>query len=240
MRNVLAIVRREVNAFFFSFLGYIVVFVFVGLTGFFFHNVLWRSEDAGITAQVMFGVVSYTMMLIAPLITMRLIAEEVRTGTIETIMTAPITDTELVLGKFFGALIFYIVILLPTLVHVGLLTWLGKPDLAPILSGYLGLLLMGGLFLSIGLLCSSLTRNQIVAAVVGIVVLLLLFVIGALAEWRSGWVYDLMRYLGFMSHQESFARGIIDTRDLVYYLSLTAFFLFLSVKAVESRKWRAA
>lgn len=238
MGNMLALVRREVGAYLFTPLAYVVIFLFLGFTGLFFQYLLWTSRDAGLTAQAMFNVMSYVLMLIVPLITMRLVAEEARSGTLEALMTAPVTDVELVLGKYFGALAFYILILAPTLVHVLMLAWLADPDPGPILSGYLGLLIMGAMFISIGLFWSSLTSSQMTAAVLAIISLLLLFVVSALPGNRSGWLFDAMRYVGVVARQDEFARGVVDSRSVVYYLSVTAFFLFLSVRAVESRKWR--
>ena len=238
MRNVPALVRREVGAYLFTPLAYVVMFLFLGLTGLFFQYLLWTSRDAGLTSQAMFNVMSYVLMLIVPLITMRLIAEEARSGTLEALMTAPVTDVELVLGKYFGALLFYILILVPTLVHVSLLVWLADPDPGPILSGYLGLILMGAMFISIGLFWSSLTSSQMTAAVLAVISLLLLFVVSALPGNRSGRLFDVMRYVGVVARQEEFASGVIDSRSIVYYLSVTVFFLFLSVRAIESRKWR--
>ncbi len=238
MRNVPAIIRREMNAYLFTPLAYVVIFLFLGLTGLFFHNILWTSRDAGLTAQAMFNVMSYVMMLIVPLITMRLVAHEARSGTLETLMTAPVTDVELVLGKYFGALLFYILILVPTLAHILLLLWLADPDAGPIFSGYVGLLFMGAMFISIGLFWSSLTSRQMTAAVLSIISLLLLFVASALPGNRSGWRFDMVRYVGVVARQEEFAGGVVDSRSIVYYVSATVFFLFLSVRAIESRKWR--
>jgi len=238
MRNVPTLVRREVGAYLFTSLAYVVIFLFLGLTGLFFQYLLWTSRDAGLTSQAMFSIMSYVLMLIVPLITMRLVAEEARSGTLEALMTAPVTDLELVLGKYFGALVFYILILVPTLVHVSLLAWLADPDPGPILSGYLGLLLTGAMFISIGLFWSSLTRSQMAAAVLAIISLLLLFVVGTLPGNRSGWLFDMMRYVGVVARQDEFARGVVDSRSVVYYLSVSVFLLFLSVRAIESRKWR--
>ena len=236
MRNIPAIVHREVSAYFLSPLGYLVIFAFLALAGFFFQVILWEMRQA--TLEPMFHIMGYLLLLLSPLITMRLLAEEVRLGTIEGLMTAPVTDAEVVLGKFAGAFIFYALLLLPTVVYVGVLAWLGRPDYGLIFSGYLGLLLMGGLCLSIGLLCSALTRSQVVAAVTALVALVFLFVVGALSGWLSGPLFDVLRYAGLAAHQEGFASGTVDTRDVVYYVSATVFFLFLSVRAVESRQWR--
>jgi len=236
MRNVPALTWREINAYFFSPLAYILMTLFLFFCGFFFY--LGVRDGGEASMRGLLGLMGFFMMIAMPMITMRLIAEEMKSGTMETLMTAPVTDFEVVFAKFFGAFCFYLAMLAPTLLYVTILEWLGEPDYGPIWSGYIGIALMGGLFISIGLLASALTRNQIVAAVLALVALLLLWVIGFAAGFTEGWVSALLRYIGVYDHLDSFFKGMIDTRHIVYYVTMTGFCLFLCVRLVESRKWR--
>jgi len=181
-----------------------------------------------------------TLLFVTPMITMRLLSEEAKTGTLQTLMTTPVTDFEVVLAKFIAGMIFYLVMIAPTIVYCIMLYWLAdpNPDLGQMVAGYIGLTLLGGLFVSMGLMFSSLTQNQIVAAISALVVLLLLWVLGWAASHASGVLKDMLEYLGIGKHLASFRKGLIDTRDVIYFLSLTVFALFLTVRSVESRKWR--
>lgn len=178
------------------------------------------------------------MLLVFPLITMRTYSEEKRSGTIELLLTSPVTDLEIILGKFFGAMLLYVAMLSVTLIHMAVLFAFGNPEWKPIATGYLGLLLMGGCFLSLGLFISSLTKNQIVAAMATFAVFLLLWII----NWLSGAVgptgQAIMQALSITEHFDDFSKGIIDTKHVVYYLSFIAFGLFLTMKSVDSERWR--
>jgi ABC-2 type transport system permease protein len=169
---------------------------------------------------------------------MRLLAEENKTGTIEPLMTAPVTDFEVVFGKFLAAWALYNVMIAPTAFYIIFLAWVGSPDYGAIIASYIGLVLMGGLFISIGLLVSAITKNQIVAAVIGIVSLLILLVIGLASSGGEGWFYNALRYIGTYDHWDTFTKGIVDTRDVIYYVSFTALLIFIVVRIVESRRWR--
>jgi ABC-2 type transport system permease protein len=173
-----------------------------------------------------------------PLITMRTYAEEKRSGTIELLMTSPVTDFEIVMGKFLGAMALYAAMLAITLVHVGVLFLFGHPEWKPVASGYLGLLLLGGCFVSVGLFFSSLTRNQIVAGMLTFVVLLIFWVIDWIGGFSGPTVERVTAYLSLTGHVEDFLRGIIDTEHVVYYLSFITFGLFLTARAVDSERWR--
>jgi ABC-2 type transport system permease protein len=177
-------------------------------------------------------------LFVVPLITMRTYAEEKRSGTIELLMTSPITDFQIVMGKFLGAMSLYIAMLGLTVIHMAVLFVYGNPELKPILSAYLGLLLLGGCFVSVGLFFSSLTRNQIVAGMFTFAVLLLLWVIDWVGGFSGPYVERLTSYLSLTGHVEDFLRGIVDSQHIVYYLSFITFGLFLTAKAVDSERWR--
>jgi ABC-2 type transport system permease protein len=178
------------------------------------------------------------MLLVFPLITMRTYAEEKRSGTIELLLTSPITDWQIIVGKFLGALALYGAMLAVTLVHMSVLYMFGNPEWKPIATGYLGLLLLGGSFLSLGLFISSLTRNQIVAGMITFSVFLLLWVINWVSTFVGPTAQSLLSYLSITEHFDDFAKGIIDTKHVVYYLSFIAMGLFLTLKSVDSERWR--
>jgi ABC-2 type transport system permease protein len=173
-----------------------------------------------------------------PLITMRTYSEEKRSGTIELLLTSPLTDFQIIMGKFLGAMALYAAMLGVTLIHVGLLFGLGNPEPLPILTSYLGMLLMGGCFISVGLLISSMTRNQIVAGMVTFVVFLMLWIINWVAMFMGPTAQAVLNYLSFTDHLTDFMRGVIDTKHVVYYVSFIAFGLFLTARSVDTERWR--
>ncbi len=236
MRNVSTIYHREIKSYFYSPIAYVVISVFLIASGFFFAGNLQFWQEASLKGSL--DSIQFFLLLLTPVITMKLFADETRSGTIETLMTSPVTDFDVVFGKFLAALSLYVVMILPTWIYVIFLTIFGNPDFGPIYSSYIGLVLMGSLFVSVGLLISSFTKNQVVAAVIGIVSLIILWVIGFLSTYGDGWFYETLRYAGTFDHWESFTKGIVDTRDVIYYLSFTALLLFITVRNVESRKWR--
>jgi ABC-2 type transport system permease protein len=172
------------------------------------------------------------------MITMRTYSEEKRSGTIELLLTSPITDWQIILGKFFGAMGLYASMLLVTLLYMALLFVYGNPEWRPIAAGYLGLLLMGGCFVSVGLLISSLTKNQIVAGAVTFAVFLMLWVINWIGDMSGPITREIVGYLSITEHLDDFARGVIDTKHVVYYLTFITFGLFLTAKSVDSERWR--
>jgi ABC-2 type transport system permease protein len=182
--------------------------------------------------------VSVILLFTLPLITMRTYAEEKRSGTIELLLTSPLTDLQIVIGKFLGGMVLYVAMLAVTLVHMAFLFYFGNPEWRPIATGYLGLLLMGGCFLSLGLFVSSLTRNQIIAGMVTFAVFLMFWVINWIATFMGPTSQAVLNYLSITEHLNDFARGVIDTKHLVYYFSFIAFSLFLTVRAVDSERWR--
>jgi ABC-2 type transport system permease protein len=253
MRNVLAIAGKELRGYFASPIAYIVIGAFALLFGYFFYAaVAFFNRQSMQMAMGMGGSMNINEMLITPVfvnatvmmlfllpaITMRTYAEEKRSGTIELLLTSPITDTEIILGKFLGAMGLYAAMLAVTLIHVGLLFWFGNPEWKPIASAYLGLLLMGGCFISVGLLISSLTKNQIVAGVVTFAVFLMLWVINWIGVFVGPTAQAILSHLSITDHFDDFARGVLDTKHLVYYISFISLGLFLTAKSVDSERWR--
>ena len=238
MRVATAIAWKEIVAYYTSPMAYIVAFMFLALTGFFFVNSIDEAFPEATIEGVLDPVVFFMMWWLPPVLTMRLLAEEQKMGTIELLLTAPVNDWEVVLGKYVASLVFFVGTLALTLYYVLLLFWFGDPDTGPILSAYLGTILYGAAALSVGLLASSLTNNQIVAAVVGVGLLLLLTFIDFAADQVGGGLSTFLEEVGLRSHFDDFSRGIIDTSDLVYFVALAAVFLFLTVRSLESRRWR--
>jgi len=253
VRNVLAIADKELRSYFASPIGYIIIGLFALLFGWFFYVYLTffvqRSTGmagmGGGATNINQDMIRYVLMnsaviilFVMPMITMRTYAEEKRSGTIELLLTSPLTDVQIILGKFFGAMGLYAAMLLVTLLDMGILFIYGNPEWRPIASGYLGLLLMGGCFISLGLLISSLTKNQIVAGVITFAVFLMLWVINWIGDQSGPTTRVIVNYLSIVDHFDDFARGIIDTKHLVYYLSFITFGLFLTAKSVDSERWR--
>ncbi len=235
MLNTLTIARRELAAFFVSPIAYLVIAAFLLISGYLFAVILITSQQA--TLEFLFRNILVILLFMAPLLTMRLLAEEQRTGTIELLLTAPVRDWEIVLGKFLAALGVFAVILLLTFTYPAILFAVGgNPDLGPMVTGYLGLLLLGGAMLAIGTLASSLTENQIVAAVIAFAMLLLLWLISAAGQVIVG-AADLFTALSLPDRFDDFARGAINLADVVYYLSLIIGSLFLATRIIETRRY---
>jgi ABC-2 type transport system permease protein len=252
VRNIIAIAHKELRSYFSSPLAYFIIAFFAWPFGGFFY--LYVTEfvrqslqmaayggNMNVNQQVIRGVLqnaSVIILFLMPMISMRTYSEEKRSGTIELLLTSPVTDLQIILGKFFGAMGLYLAILLVTAVYVGMLFVIGNPEWRPLIAGYLGLLLMGGAFLSLGLLISSMTDNQIVAGVISFAVFLMLWIVGWFAESAGSTTGDVLRYLSITTHLEDFSKGIIDTSHVIYYLSLITFGLFLTAKSVDSQRWR--
>ena len=236
MTSTGTIFQREINAYFLSPIAYVVITVFMVFSGYFFSVMLGLTQES--TLRYSLAYTQFILSILTPVITMRLFAEEYKTGTIEPLMTAPVTDFEVVFGKFLSAWAFYNIMIAPTAFYIIFLAWVGSPDYGAIIASYIGLILMGGLFVAIGLLVSAVTKNQIVAAVIGIVALLILLVIGLASSGNEGWFYNCLRYIGTYDHWDTFTKGLIDTRDVIYYVSFTALLIFIVVRIVESRRWR--
>lgn len=239
MRNTIAIMQRELLSLFCSPIGYIVITGFLLLTG----VIVLVTDSFGpgkpATLRSVFDFTPYVLTIIVPAICMRAISDEYRNGTIETLMTAPVSDTEVVLGKYFATVIFYAIMLGATLVYLVMMAIYGKPDIGASLASYLGLLLMGMAFAAFGIFTSSVTRNQIVAWIVGAVPLMLFVWFAAfIVRVVEGPLRDTFQRFNVMQHLDQFNRGLLTTESIVFFLGMTAFFLFASVKVVESRRWR--
>ena len=237
MRVAAAIAWKEIQAYFTSPIGYIIALVYLALTGFFFG---FRLGDPFPDARIDLYIIASAWILVplAPALTMGLLAEEQKLGTIELLLTSPVKDWEVVLGKFIASFTFFLVTLSLTLFYVLLLYIYGNPDSGPIWSSYLGIILYGAMALSIGLLASSFTANQIVALVVGFGIMLILALIDFATDLVDGIVSTILDQLSIISHLDDFTRGIVDTGHIVYYVTATAVFLFLAVRSLETRRWR--
>jgi ABC-2 type transport system permease protein len=247
MTKILAIVRRELIAYFSSPLAYIVLTAFLLMQGYIFYIIvsfLNNPMTQAMTPLRLFfgGTVFFWLFLLftVPVITMRLLAEERRSGTIEVLLTSPVTEGQVIAGKFLAALLFYVVLWLPTLIYVVLLKQHSSIDLRPVLAGYLGVLLVGFLFLAVGTFTSTLTNNQLIAAIIAFAALIALFSIGLVEQLlvSSSVVRDALGYMNLWTHMDDYAKGIIDTRHVVYELSVGLLFLFLAAKSLEVKKWR--
>ena len=236
MKNTVAIAWRETKAYFLTPTAYVVGSMFLVLTGIFFvFEVTSTFPEATVRGLVEWA--SFFMVFLSPLLTMRLLAEEQKLGTLELLLTAPVRDWEVVVGKYLAALLTMVVTVTMTLYYVLLLYSFGDPDTGPVLSAYLGLVLYGAAALSVGLLASSLSSNQIVSAVVGTAVLLTLSFLDAVAQLVSGIAREVLNGLSMDAHLVDFNRGVVDTSNIVYYLSIAAVFLFVTVRLVETRRW---
>ncbi len=253
MGNVLTIAQKELKSYFASPIAYIVIGFFALVFGWFYYVsvsfFLQASLQMGMPGAGQVNIntmairpllqnVAVVALFMLPLITMRTYAEEKRSGTIELLLTSPLTDTQIVLGKFLGAVALYALMLLVTWVHVGILFIYGNPEWKPIVTGYLGLLLMGSSFLSIGLLISSLTKNQIVAGMVTFAVLLLLWTLNWMSESAGPTMQKVLSALSITERFDDFSKGVVSVSHLVYYVSFISFGLFLTAKSVDSERWR--
>jgi ABC-2 type transport system permease protein len=242
---LLATFLRELRAYFVSPLAYVVLFFLLLLDGVVFSVIVTYLADprqpAGRPFDFFFGGFPFWLIVLfaVPVITMRLLAEERKSGSIEVLMTAPISEGQVVAGKFLAALAFWVVLWLPTALYAVILERFGDVDWGTLGAGYLGILLLGAFFLSIGIMASALTRNQIVAAVAAFSLSLLVFLIGFVIDLvDQPALQELTGYVSVIDHMDELRRGIVDTRRLVYYLTGTFFFLFVAARALEDRKWR--
>src|SRR6185437_8013595 len=256
MGNIAAIARKELKSYFNSPIGYVLIGAFALLFGYFFIAVLaffvrqsmqvsqfsmGGGGGANVNEQMIRPLLLNTSVLvlfIMPMVTMRTYAEEKRSGTIELLLTSPVTDFQIVMGKFLGAMALYCTMLAVTLFHLAVLYLYGRPEWKPILTSYLGLVLFGGCFISVGLFISSLSKNQIVAGAVTFSVFLLLWVITWIGSFTGPTGDKLTSYLSIVDHFDDFTKGVIDTTHLIYYLSFITFGLFLTAKSVDTERWR--
>lgn len=239
-KNVLAIFKKELRSYFASPIGYVfIIFYLLVSNGFFFFvEDFFRQGQASMRGY--FGTVPWIFLFFVPAITMRLWAEEKKAGTLEILLTMPLREIEVVLGKFLASFAFLAIALAFTITVPISIRYLGRPDMGVIVGSYCGALFLGGAYLAIGLLISSLTENQVVAFIVSIAAIFLLLVVGVAPVYLNslGPIVHVCEYVSLLSHFNNVTRGVIDSRDVVYYLSVVALFLYLNVKNIESRKWR--
>ena len=254
--TVWPIYKKELRLYFTTPLAWAVIFIFVLVMGFFFwlyFTIFTRASmqaamnpamarDLSVIEYVMrplfSGFLSVILFLsLVPAITMRLVSEERRSGTLELLMTHPVTDGAIVMGKFLGALTLYAVMLAVTLIHVALLFVYGRPEWKPLLTSYLGLLLLGGCFISVGMFISTLTKNQVVSFMATFGMFLFLWVITWIGSVIPS-IEGLVTYLSIIDHYEDFNKGVVDTTHLIYYISFITFGLFLTAKSVDTERWR--
>ena len=234
--KTLVIASREARAYLTSPGAYIIIAVFTAITGYLFvDGVSVPFPEA--TVHRYAGAVIFSLVFLGPALTMRLLAEERRLGTLDLLLSSPVSDWHVVAGKYLGALALYVLMLLATLFYAALLYWLGTPDSGPVATAYLGLFLYGAAALAVGLWASSLTANQAVAAVVGVGVLVLLSITQLAAASTEGWASTVLEETSMVTHFADLRRGVVDLSDIAYYLSVILLFLFLSVRSIESRRW---
>ncbi len=237
MRNIMLIAGKEFRAYLTSPMAYIVTAIFLALTGVFFVYYLASTSynDTSIRGFVENG--SVFLLLFAAIITMRTLAEEKKLGTWELLLTSPVRDTEVIVGKFLGSITILIVMLVLTLYYPFLLIIFGDPDIGPIMTSYLGMFLLGSAAFAVGIFASSLTNNQIVSAVVSGAILFVFWFLGTVANSAPEALQKVIGYISLQYHFSAFVIGIIDTQALVYYISFTVLFLYLAVRSLENSRW---
>jgi ABC-2 type transport system permease protein len=253
--KVWPIFKKELRLYFTSPVAYVIMTIFLLLAGFFFYSIFafftMASMQSAMNPQMagqlnvtdsvlrpLFSNLSVILLLLMPLFTMRLLAEERRSGTIELLLTYPVRDGAVLLGKYLAAFALYAIMIALTLVYPAIVMYFSRVEWGPLLTGYLGLLLMGSMFLAVGVFASSLTENQIVAAVTTFGILLMFWVIAWPADNAGGVFGKVLQHLSIPEHNDSFAKGILDTKDLVYYVDFTLLALFLALRSIESRRWK--
>jgi ABC-2 type transport system permease protein len=257
MRNVWIMCRKELRSYFTSPIAYLLLTMFAFIFGWFFWNVLGYFVSMGMAAmqrgqmfpmnvneeviRPLLSNVGVVGLFFIPLITMRLFAEEKRTGTIELLATSPIRDLEVILGKWLAAMVLYGCMLLVTALNFAFIFRYGHPDWKPLVIGYLGLYLQAGALLAVGTFISTLTRNQIIAGAATFAVCLMLWIL----EWVSGGGFEnatwaqVLAYLSVITHYESFSKGMLSSKDAIFYVSLIFLGLFLTARSMESLRWRS-
>jgi ABC-2 type transport system permease protein len=235
LSNVFPIYRRELRSYFNSPIAYVVIVVFLAIIGYFFTSNLFLMNVASM--RIVFELVPLVFLFFVPAITMRLLAEEKKSGTLELLTTKPVRDVEIVLGKFLAAWTLLGAALLPTLIYLITMMVLGKIDLGPIISGYIGLMLMGGVFVAIGIFASSLTENQIIAFILSFLFVMALWMMDKVLLYVPSGLTSTLEFLGIDYHFSNIARGVIDSRNIIYFVSMLGFSLLLATVSLERRKW---
>ncbi len=255
MKNVLLICQKELKSYFASPIAYAVMAIFGLIFGWVFFNASrdfvrfsFQSQMMGGGGQMnvneqiirpLLGFAGTIALFLVPMITMRLFAEEKRMGTVELLLTSPVKDIEIILGKWLGAMLLYLCVLFMSMINIALLFAWGKPDLKPVLVAYLGLILQGGTLLAIGALISTMTKNQIIAGIATFFISLLLWLLSWFTAFDSSVTAQVVNYLSIVTHFENFGKGVLDTKDVVFYVSMIFFSLFLTSRSLESLRWRA-
>jgi ABC-2 type transport system permease protein len=253
VRNILLICKKELKSYFASPIAYMLMAAFGLIIGITFSDLTGKLVRYSFQAQMQQQPINATEIIIrqvldfasticlflVPMISMRLIAEEKRTGTIELLLTSPVKDIEIILGKWFGALALFICVLGMSMLNIAMLFMWAKPDIKPVLIGYLGLILQGACLLAIGTFISATTRNQIVAGGVTFFVCLLLLLLKYFTDFETGVLYQIGNYLSIVTHYENFSKGVLDSKDVIFYFSMIFFFLFATSRAMESLRWRS-
>jgi ABC-2 type transport system permease protein len=233
--NVGTIFKKELRSYFNSAVAYVVIVVFLAIVGWMYTSSMFLINVASL--RMMFELIPLVFLFVVPAITMRLLAEEKKAGTIELLTTKPLHDWEIVAGKFLAAWALIGIALIPTLIYYITIVFLGDIDNGPVIGGYLGLLLMAGVYVAVGLLASSFTENQIVAFIVGLLMMFAFFMMDKVLIFVPDFMTSIVEYLGIDFHFSNIARGVIDSRDVVYFGSVLGFTLYLSVISLEKRKW---
>jgi len=255
MRNIWTICRRELYSYFVSPIAWVLLAIFAFLSGVFTYIISASFPRASLESQMsgqsmpmnlneqviapLFSNIAVIGLFLIPLISMRLFAEEKRQGTIELLITSPLHDLEIVLGKWLSAVLMYGALLIILLVDFSFLFIYGNPDWKPVVSGFIGVLLQGACLLAFGTFISTLTKNQTVAAAIGFALALVLWILNWTTSFGNSPVIQVLNYLSIVSHMDSFSRGVIDTKDLIYYVSMIFLGLFLTARSLESLRWRA-
>lgn len=235
MNNIKTIYAKELKSYFNSPIAYIVMIVFLAIVGWFFTSSLFTNNLS--TLRGMFDMVPFVFLFFIPAITMRSFSEEKKQGTIELLLTKPITDMELVIGKFLSAQMLTLITLIPTLVYFIVMLIIGDMDIGAAIGGYIGLILLSAVYIGVGIFMSSLTENQVVAFISSFLVMFILFMAGKILMQVSPALVSAVEYIGTDYHFSNVARGVIDTRDIIYYASMITLTMFLTKTSLESRKW---
>lgn len=235
MQNIITIYKKELRSYFNSPIAYIVIIVFLAIVGWFFVNGLFQSNSSSM--RPLFDMVPFIFLFFIPAITMRSFSEEKKQGTIELLLTKPVKDVELVIGKFLAALMLTMITLLPTVIYLLVVINIGEVDWGSIIGGYLGLILMAAVYIGIGIFASSLTENQVVAFIVSFIAVFALFMMGKILMQVSPGLVSAVEFISTDFHFTNISRGVIDTRNLIYYFSMIFLSVFLTKVSIESRKW---
>ncbi len=235
MKKIMPIFRRELAAYFYSPMAYIIIAVFLILAGWFFTGDLFLSDDSSLRS--LFDVIPFIFVFFVPAMTMRLISEEKKSGTIELLVTMPLTDTQIVLGKFLAALGLLVVAILFTLPYALTVVVLGQPDIGMMVCGYLGSILLGSAYVAIGIFSSTISKNQVVSFIIAFLIIFILYMLDKVMMFMPIYLVPVLQFLSIDYHFQNIGHGVIDSRDMLYYLSVIVFLLSLSRVSLESRKW---